>query len=116
MHPLYAMFMILLAASALLLGGLDASGVIRLKTVYLFIYALAVLIPILFRFGGKTGKGSQVMTLFLLFLIFAFIPYGWEQWNLIHKLVDRYVSAIVMTVLGMVLFVWVRDGENKHSG
>ena len=60
----------LLAASAVVLGVLEAAGLIRWKPVYLLCYALAV--AVIFIPGrGNTGR---VIRLALIFLIFAGIP------------------------------------------
>ncbi|GGA54139.1 hypothetical protein GCM10007416_29140 [Kroppenstedtia guangzhouensis] len=94
----------LLAASAVVLGVLEAAGLITLKPVYLLCYALAV--AVIFIPGrGNTGR---VIRLALIFLIFAGIPYGWEQWMSFRQGVDRFTPAVLAIVLGCFLFTHQR--------
>ncbi|EGK08823.1 hypothetical protein ACFQ5F_05390 [Kroppenstedtia eburnea] len=95
----------LLAASAVVFGVLDAAGVIALKPVYLLCYALAVAVIFI---PGK-GNTGRVIRLALLFLIFAAVPYGWEQWAFFRQGVDRFTPAVLAVVLGCSLFAYRRD-------
>lgn len=101
MNRLYSVLIGLLAASVVLFGVLHAAGTVVLQPVYLLCYALAaavVLTP-----GGR-GKAGRVTKLAVLFLIFALVPYGWEQSASLREGVDRYTSAVLGVVLGWVLF------------
>ncbi|MFD1426980.1 hypothetical protein [Kroppenstedtia sanguinis] len=99
----------LLAASAVVLGVLDAAGAIVLKPVYLFCYAVAVAVSFI---PGK-GKGGRVIRVALLFLIFAGVPYGWEQWVPFRQGVDRFTPAVIGFVLGCSL--WIHQMGRKKS-
>ncbi len=105
MNRLYYILIGLLAASAVLFGVLDAAGVIRLQTVYVFIYALAAGIPALFRLAGWTGKRGQVTALLLLFLVFAWLPYGWEQQEVLRAAVERLTPGVAVSAFGVVMFL-----------
>ncbi len=66
----------LLAASAVVLGVSEVAGLWSPSNWLFLCYALAV--AVIFIPGrGNTGR---VIRLALIFLIFAGIPYGWEQW------------------------------------
>lgn len=108
MNRLYSVLVGLLALSAALLGVLSVTGITELKWVYLLCYGLAVVVLLLPGGKGSTGRIGRLV---ILFLIFALIPYGWEQSSLFREGIDQYTPGVLGMILGWVLFTqgWKRE-------